>query len=349
MQQFQYLDKGILILIGSLLITVLLSWFSLFLAPLINLMDDPKSADHKKHIKVIPLTGGLVFSTTLLILIILTGLWKDNNIWAIFVSGLFIASVGLLDDFIHLTPIQKFSGQLIGAIFLIFNGVQVNIFDSPDFFYSTDSNLDTILNISFTLLWLLALTNAFNFIDSIDGLVVGLSGVSTIFFFISTLITGQHQLFLLCAIVLGICVGLYFFNSHPAKLFLGDSGAQILGFILASIAIVYDPSRGFQSSTWFVPILIFYMPLFDLLLVIISRLKRKKRIYKAARDHTYHRLAQKGISIHHAVLIIHGVSLVMSMIGYLCLSLSVFNANFIFIFAVLLGLLAFIKLDKNYN
>jgi UDP-GlcNAc:undecaprenyl-phosphate GlcNAc-1-phosphate transferase len=148
--------------------------------------------------------------------------------------------------------------------------------------------------------------------------------------------------------LLGICIGLYFFNSHPAKLFLGDSGAQTLGFILASIAIIYNPLRGGQSSTWFVPILIFYMPLFDLILVVLSRFKRNKKIYKASRDHTYHRLSAKGVSIHHSVLIIHGVSLAMSMIGYLCLNLSTLNANLIFFSSILIGIVAFIKLDKNY-
>ena len=73
-------------------------------------------------------------------------------------------------------------------------------------------------------------------------------------------------------------MGLYFFNSHPASLFLGDSGAQTLGFLLASIAILYDPKTGTQSSTWFVPIMIFFVPLFDLLLVVFSRIKRKKEL-----------------------------------------------------------------------
>jgi UDP-GlcNAc:undecaprenyl-phosphate GlcNAc-1-phosphate transferase len=253
-----------------------------------------------------------------------------------------------LDDYFHLKPLQKLFGQFFGASVLIFYGVQINIFNSPEFLNSSDTMINNWLNTGFTLFWVLALANAFNFIDSIDGIVVGLSGVSTLFFFIISLTTGQEELFLFCSVLLGICIGLYFFNSHPAKLFLGDSGAQTLGFILASIAIIYNPLRGGQSSTWFVPILIFYMPLFDLILVVLSRFKRNKKIYKASRDHTYHRLSAKGVSIHHSVLIIHGVSLAMSMIGYLCLNLSTLNANLIFFSSILIGIVAFIKLDKNY-
>jgi UDP-GlcNAc:undecaprenyl-phosphate GlcNAc-1-phosphate transferase len=204
------------------------------------------------------------------------------------------------------------------------------------------------MNISFTVFWLLAITNAFNFIDSIDGLTIGISGVSTLFFFIISLNTGQVDLFLFCSILLGICIGIYFFNSHPAKLFLGDSGAQTLGFILATIAIIYNPSKGLQSSSWFLPILIFYMPLFDLILVVVSRLRRNKKIYHASRDHTFHRLSEFNISINQSVLIIHGVSIVMSMIGYLCLNLSVLIANFVFMLTIILGAVAIFVLDKNY-
>ena len=134
-----------------------------------------------------------------------------------------------------------------------------------------------------------------------------------------------------CTIILGICIGLYFFNSYPAKLFLRDSGAQTFGFILATIAILYNPKIGTQSSTWFVPVMIFFIPLFDLVLVLF-RIRRKKEIYRASQDHTYHRLLTRGLSIHHSVLIMHGASLVLSLIGYLCLNLNMLFSNFIFLF-----------------
>jgi UDP-GlcNAc:undecaprenyl-phosphate GlcNAc-1-phosphate transferase len=204
------------------------------------------------------------------------------------------------------------------------------------------------LNLGLTVLWLVTLTNAFNFIDSSDGLAVGLSGLSAAFFLVISLTTGQTTLIYFCAILLGICIGLYFFNSYPASLFLGDSGAQTLGFFLAAVAIIYNPNTGIQSSTWFVPILIFYVPLFDLMLVVFSRLRRNKRIQKASRDHTYHRLSDRGIPIHHSVLIMHGVSLIMSMVGYLCLNLPILFANIVFCLALSLGVAAFLELDKDY-
>lgn len=348
MENIEYFDSGIFMLFCSILISIILCWISLKIAPKINLMDDPKTADHKKHKKPTPITGGLVLVDTILILMLFTSLWSNTNILAIIISSFLIAGLGILDDYLNLEPLHKLLGQILGSIILIYNGVQINLFDSPEFFFTLGPSIASLLNISFTIFWLLAITNAFNFIDSIDGLTIGISGVCTLFFFIISLTTGQVELFLFCSILLGVCIGIYFFNSHPAKLFLGDSGAQTLGFILAALAIIYNPSKGFQSSSWFLPILIFYMPLFDLVLVVLSRIKRKKKIYKASRDHTFHRLSDYNISINHSVLIIHGISLVMSMIGYLCLNLSILNANIIFILTIIIGALAFIKLDKNY-
>ena len=311
-------------------------------------MDIPGSADHKSHPNPIPLIGGIVLIDLLIIMVLITGLWRDPQIWGVLVSGLVISIFGLLDDFLNLSPLKKFVGQILASVLLIYLGIQVNFFSSPEFFYHTESELDFWLNILFTIFWITTLTNAFNFIDSIDGLAIGLSGLSIVFFLFISIISGQVIILNFCSILLGACIGLYFFNAHPARLFLGDSGAQLLGFVLGSIAIIFDPNTGNQSSTWFVPVLFFYVPLFDLVLVIVSRLRRKKNIYQASRDHTFHRLEQMGFPIQHAVLLMHGVSLAMSMIGYLCLNLNSTYANLIFILTLLFGILSLIRLDKNY-
>lgn len=338
-----------ILLLGSIVISSILAFISIKIAPKIGLMDIPGSAAHKKHEDPIPLTGGLILIDTMIIMMLATGLWKDSEIGPILLSSLIIGLFGLIDDYFNLSPLKKLSGQLCAATLLISMGVQVSIFDSPEFIYRTGSELDFWLNIVITFLWLIALTNAFNFIDSSDGLSVGLSGLSTAFFLIITLTNGQVSIIYFCAVLLGICIGLYFFNSYPAKLFLGDSGAQTLGFLLGAVAIIYDPTTGIQSSTWFVPIMIFYVPLFDLGLVVFSRIRRGKKIHQAAQDHTYHRLSAKGLPIHHSVLALHGISLIMSMVGYLCLNLSIIAANIIFLLTIILGVVLFLKLDIGYS
>jgi len=294
------------------------------------------------------LVGGIVLMDTLIVMILLTGMWNDPGVWAIFVSGLIIGVLGILDDIVHLSVSSKLLGQIFAAIVLIYLGVQVKFFESPEFFIHLASPWDNYFNLGFTILWLVTVTNSFNFIDSMDGLAVGLSGLSAGFFLLISLATGQSELIFLCTVILGICIALYFFNSRPASLFLGDSGAQSLGFILASIAIIYDPKIGEQASSWFVPILIFFIPLFDMALVVFSRVKRGRKIHKASRDHTYHRLEQLGFPIHHAVLMMHGASLILSIVGFLCLNLPALFANFIFALIILLGIAVYIELDKNY-
>lgn len=350
MQQFPYMDNVVLLLLSSIIISVVFGWISLKIAPIIGLMDIPGSAEHKNHDNEVPLTGGIILVDTMFVLMLLTGIWSDPVISSILLSGLIICLFGLADDYFNLAPIIKLFGQLIASAVLIYLGIQVNIFDSPEFIYRTDSDLDILLNILFTILWLVTLTNAFNFIDSSDGLSVGLSGLSAAFFLVISLSTGQAtSVIYFCAILLGICIGLYFFNSYPAKLFLGDSGAQTLGFLLAAVAIIYVPNTGIQSSSWFVPIMIFSVPLFDLALVVFSRFRRKKPIHQASQDHTYHRLSDRGISVNHSVLSLHGISLVMSMTGYLCLNLPVVYANVVFCLTIILGIAIFFELDNNYS
>jgi len=349
MQQTILMDNVMVLLLASIIISVIMGWLTIKVAPKIGLMDIPGSAEHKNHKVPIPLTGGVVLIDTIFILMLFTGIWSVPGIKPILISGFIIFLFALADDYFHLSPIQKLFGQLFGASVLIYLGIQVNIFDSPEFIFRTGTQIDLWLNLALTLLWLVTLTNAFNFIDSSDGLSVGLSGLSAAFFLVISLFGGQSSIVYFCAILLGICIGLYFFNSYPAKLFLGDSGSQTLGFILAAIAIVYDPNTGIQSSTWFVPIMIFYVPLFDLGLVVFSRLRRNRPIHQASRDHTYHRLSNRGISINHSVLVLHGISLVMSMIGFLCLSLPVLYANIVFCLAIFLGVAIFFELDNNFS
>jgi len=347
-EQIAQIEFIMVLLIGSIILSAVLAWLSIKLAPEVGLMDIPGSAEHKNHDKSMPLVGGIVLIDTLIVMMLVTGMWRQPGIWAISVSGLVIGLFGLVDDLIHLNATKKLIGQIVASVILIGLGVQVNFFDSPEFLFQIGSPYDKWLNILFTILWIITVTNAFNFIDSMDGLAVGLSGVSAGFILMMALLTGQTDLIFLTTVILGVCIVLYIYNSHPASLFLGDSGAQLFGFLLAASAIYYNPKVGTQASSWFVPVLLFAVPLFDMVLVIFSRLRRGKKIHKASKDHTYHRLEQRGIPIHHAVLLMHSVSLILSMVGFLCLNLPPVFANSIFGLVILLGVATYLELDKRY-
>jgi UDP-GlcNAc:undecaprenyl-phosphate GlcNAc-1-phosphate transferase len=205
----------------------------------------------------------------------------------------------------------------------------------------------TLLNMALTLLWMIGITNAFNFVDSMDGLAIGLAAVTSAFFMLVTVDANQPVLSLLSAIILGSSIGLLYFNTLPAHTFIGDSGAQFLGFILAALGIAYTPPGLPQPSSWFVPILLLSVPIFDTSLVVISRLRRRKVFYQAGLDHTYHRLVNLGLPSPRAVLTMHLAAIVSGCLAFMALPLPPLWANAIFVSTAIVGLLLLIGLDKK--
>jgi UDP-GlcNAc:undecaprenyl-phosphate GlcNAc-1-phosphate transferase len=180
-----------------------------------------------------------------------------------------------------------------------------------------------------------------------DGLTVGLTAIASAFFMLVTVDARQPPLSLLSAIILGSSIGLLYFNTLPAHTFLGDSGAQFLGFILAALAIAYNPRGLPQPSSWFVPILLLSVPIFDTTLVVISRLQHRKAVYRAGLDHTYHRLVNLGLPSSRAVLTMHLFAIVSGCLAFIALPLHPLWANAIFFTAVLIGLLILFWLNKK--
>ncbi|MDZ4158893.1 MAG: hypothetical protein U1B80_03795, partial [Anaerolineaceae bacterium] len=129
--------------------------------------------------------------------------------------------------------------------------------------------------------------------------------------------------------------------------FLGDSGTQLLGFLLAGIAILYEPIPTDQASSWFVPILIMGVPIFDTCLVVYSRLRRGVPIYQSNRDHTYHRLVSLGFDKHRSVVIMVTAAVVLDCLAFIALSQTPLIANTIFIASVIIGIIAVFVLDHS--
>lgn len=289
----------------ALLATLLLGWISIPIAKRLKLMDLPGSAPHKQHESPTPLAGGIVLLVTLLLGAWLGGLMQNPILKATYIAVVPVFIIGLWDDFKNLSPPVKLMGQIAAAILLINQGVYIRIFESPEFFIHGSGSLYIWLDWIVTTLWLVGITNAFNLVDSMDGLAVGLGGLAAAFFMLVMFDAYQIDLAQHSALMIGVCVGLYLFNSPPAMLFLGDAGAQTLGFILGVLSIAYNPIEANQLSSWIVPVLLLGVPIFDTCLVIYSRWRGKRPIHKAGRDHTYHRLLRKGIDSQRAVLIMH--------------------------------------------
>jgi UDP-GlcNAc:undecaprenyl-phosphate GlcNAc-1-phosphate transferase len=331
----------------SALLAIVLAWLSIRLALRVGLLDIPNSAPHKRHTQPTPLAGGIALFAALLISSWASSTIANPAVQATLLAGLIVFLFGLWDDFRGISPLVKFVGQTAAVIVLIALGIRIRVFESPEFFFGGDSALFVTLDVLLTWLWVVGITNAFNFVDSTDGLAVGLTGVAAAFFMLVMLEAGQRDLSYLSALLLGVCIGLFFFNSQPAVLFLGDSGAQSIGFILAALAIAYQPVGANQTSSWVVPVLLLAVPIFDMGLVVFSRLRRRRPVYAASWDHTYHRLLALGMNPNRAGVFMHTLSLLLGCLAFILLTRPPLVANTVFVGMIVLGVLAVLFLDSH--
>jgi UDP-GlcNAc:undecaprenyl-phosphate/decaprenyl-phosphate GlcNAc-1-phosphate transferase len=330
------------ILIG-LALSLVLGRVAILIARLIGPMDIPGILPHKKHTMPTPLAGGMALVLSLLVGGLAFNISMVRDQWNILVPALIIFAVGLWDDFKRLPPWIKLFGQVVAGVLLIALGTSVQLM--PRGFLGLPGNTSRIIDWLITLFWVIGITNAFNLIDSMDGLVLGTSGLSLAFLTLVTFGSPQVSLFQLLALMLGICGGLYFYNRTPAKLFLGDSGAQTFGFLLAAVGIQFTPGTHPLGSSWFIPILIFGLPIFDTTLVTFSRLRRRTAFYAAGLDHTYHRLVQKGLDNNRAVFVMHMATVVLGCVAFIALQLEPLYATIVFGSVCVIGVLLILWLD----
>ncbi len=337
------MDDQILVFPSYLFVNILvglalalgMGWLAIRLARRVGPMDVPGVLPHKQHETPTPLAGGIALVASVVLGGLVVGAPAMSALWRILLPGLIVFAFGLWDDYKRLPPWLKLLGQALAGVLLIWLGVYVQILQPG--FLGLHGAVLTWGNWFITLFWLIGITNAMNLIDSMDGIVIGTSGIALAFMILVGLLGSQEPLLHLMSLLLGICLGLYFYNTTPARLFLGDSGAQTFGFWLAAIAILFTPGQRPLASSWFVPILILGLPIFDTTLVTFSRLLRRMPIYKAGRDHTYHRLVALGLDAKRAVMVMHMQTIVLGCLAFIALGQSPLTANLIFLAVCLAG------------
>lgn len=305
----------------------------IFLAWRFKLIDQPGSEAHKIHSAPMPRAGGLIIFFVVVVGNILIGVAVVHPIAPVLSASLIILAFGIWDDIHGMLAPWKLLGQFLASALLIWQGVMVHI------------TLIPVLDALITLFWLIGIANAYNLVDSMNGLAAGLGGITSALLLMAVYHAGQFQLALFGSILLGCSLGVFYLNFSLSRLFLGDSGTQLLGFFLASLAIAYNPPGLPQASSWFVPILLFSIPIFDTTLVTFSRIRRGVPIYEANLDHTYHRLVATGLSPARSVFILHLVSLVVGVIAFLALYLQPIWANIVFGLVLAAGFSAYFWFD----
>ncbi len=312
-----------------------------------NLLDRPNSEPHKQHKHPVPISGGTALLVTMLIVLSFFRSSLSPQFLGLTLSAIVIYGFALWDDYKNLNWKVKLAGQILGTLILMISGTRTHLFDAQFFSSRFPAGLCVFLDIGLTLFWVVFITNAYNLVDSADGLMIGLASWAEGFFIIAAMDSGQHDMAIYCSILLGASLALGFFNSYPAFLFMGDSGAQMIGFLLSAIAIIYTPAKLLQKNTWFLPILLLGVPIFDSTLVIISRWRKGQHFYHSGTDHTYHRLIKMGLSTHQASAFMHLVSFALQSLAFLAISQSVIEANTIFFIVVICGIEAIIFFEKE--
>ncbi len=329
------LSVSLSILLG-IIGALLLAPVSMRLAKRAGMIDDPNTLPHKIHSTPTARAGGMVLFAAALVIGMAMGVLQQPPTRSIFLASLVVFALGIWDDVSGLKALPKLLGQVAATILLVQGGVEAQFLHNP------------VLDYGVTLFWVVGITNAYNLVDSMDGQAIGLAGIAAAFLVLATLNSGQAGSTAFAAILIGVCAGLALYNITPARLFLGDSGSQLLGFWLAGLGIVYTPDpRVPQLSSWFVPILLMIVPILDTTLVTTSRLRHGLPFYRANRDHTYHRLVAMGVAPLHAVMIVLLASAMAGCLAFIALELPPIWANAVFAATVLVGLAAILWLQHR--
>ncbi len=231
-------------------------------------------------------------------------------------AGLLMFATGLLDDLFTLSPWQKLIGQTFAATWAYWAGVRIMGIGGH---WTVDW-----LSFPLTLLWLLACTNAFNFIDGIDGLAAGLGFFATVTMLLAALLQGNVYLALATVPLAGCLLGFLCYNFPPASVFLGDSGSLLIGFLLGCYGVIW----GQKSATLLgmaAPLMALAVPILDVCLSVARRLIRRQHIFSGDRGHIHHRLLDRGLGPRGVALVLYGVTAIAAVFS---LFQSVFNKDY---------------------
>ena len=266
----------------------------------------PPCESRRIHDHPIPRLGGLaLFAGFLAGVLPFTGI--DEPVQGILLGSVIIVVTGAVDDLVSLRPWVKLVLQIIAAIVAIRHGVVIRILTNPG-----DASAEAIalgaLSVPVTLLWIVGMTNALNLIDGLDGLAAGVCGIGCASMLAVSLFLPQAtEISVLVAALGGACLGFLPFNINPAKIFMGDSGSLLLGYVL-STASVLGLFKMYTLVAFAVPVLTLALPLTDTVFAVVRRVSRGESPFHADRGHIHHRLLALGLTQKQAVAVLYAAS-----------------------------------------
>ena len=315
-----------IIFIISLFVAYLFTILAKNIAPSIGAIDKPN--DIKIHNKPIPRLGGLAIYVAFLISMIFIYYFNDNlyfisknKMIGIFIGGTIVFFTGLIDDIITVKAAYKLLFQAIAASVLFFYGIRMNLFPNLRISYV------------FTLVYVVGAYSAMDMIDGLDGLAAGVSSICSTFFLIVFWQQGNELGIFISLILIGSSLGFLKHNFFPANIFMGDSGSMLLGFLLATLMIIFT-NQPYNLIRFIIPILILGVPILDNFLTFLYRYRQEKSFLVGDLNHFYNRIMNCGVSHKNTVLVMYLVSIIF---GFNAVLFTV-NVNIGWIFLIILGI-----------
>ena len=272
---------------------------------------DIPDGKRRVHDHPIPRMGGLAIFLGFLLSVVL---FADitHQVRGILIGAVLIVACGAIDDVVNLRAWIKLLVQVAAVVIAVAHGVVIEFFSNPNIFSDNELLVLGWLSIPVTVLWIVGITNSVNLIDGLDGLAVGVSTIASVTMFVVALLVSEGNVALLLAALMGACLGFMPYNLNPAKIFMGDTGALLLGYVLSTVSVV-GMFKTYALVTFVVPILALFLPLFDTTCSFFRRILRGQSPMHPDRGHLHHRLIDMGLSQKQAVAILYSVSAILGL------------------------------------
>lgn len=287
------------------------------LAYKVGAIDVPKD-NRRMHKEPIPRMGGLaIFLAFLLAVLVFADI--DRQLRGILLGSVMIVVLGVMDDIMALKALPKLFVQIAAAGVAVYYGCVIQFISNPNIF--SDATYLNIgwLSVPVTVIWIVAITNAVNFIDGLDGLAVGVSAISSASLIVIALLVAETNIAIVMCALFGACLGFIPYNKNPAKIFMGDTGSTFLGYVMATLSIS-GLFKMYAIISFAVPFLILGVPIFDICFAFLRRILKGQNPMKADRGHVHHRLIDMGFSQKQAVAICYMLTAILGLAAVLLTS-----------------------------
>ncbi|MDA1353450.1 MAG: MraY family glycosyltransferase [bacterium] len=292
-------------------------------------------SERKMHDKSLPLLGGIALYLSVSLSLI-AHLPFDSTLFTILAGATFATLLGIWDDIYGSWPYIKLAIQVCIAIFTVKMGITISFLPHP---FTAGILSHQWVSIPLTVLWIVGIMNTFNLIDGLDGLAAGVGGISAGFLALIAVQQGHFSVAVFGIAISGACLGFLRYNFSPAQIFMGDTGAMFLGYMLSVVSII-GVMKSNVAISLLIPILVLGIPISDTLFAIIRRVKNGQAIFKPDTEHVHHKLIGKGFSARQATLVLYSLS---ALLGALALGISLplkFASLYLGLAAIAIGVTA---------